>query len=141
MAGGTPSISPPDHFPLARADKNEKSALILCLAAAESERAGEGAFRDLFSDPEALGKASATISCTHCHGLSGGGGIGPNLTDEEALHGGRHEDIPKVLTFGVPGRRAWAGKLSLARVGELAARSASRGSGTPRVFRSASGAC
>lgn len=49
-------------------------------------------------------------SCAACHGPSGGGLIGPNLTDEFWLHGGRPSQIHKTIADGVlaKGMPPWA---------------------------------
>jgi cytochrome c oxidase cbb3-type subunit 3 len=41
--------------------------------------------------------------CASCHGASGNGLIGPNLTDEYQRHGASRLDIYKVVRSGVPG--------------------------------------
>lgn len=50
--------------------------------------------------------------CSQCHGVSGEGRIGPNLTDDYWLHGGTLKQIYEVIERGVPhrGMLAW-GKL------------------------------
>jgi cytochrome c oxidase cbb3-type subunit 3 len=60
------------------------------------------------------GKASFMANCAACHGKLGEGTVGPNLTDEYWKHGGKFEDIFKVVREGVPakGMIAWKGKLS-----------------------------
>lgn len=40
--------------------------------------------------------------CAACHAADGGGGVGPNLTDEYWLHGGDVKDVFKVIKYGVP---------------------------------------
>ena len=40
--------------------------------------------------------------CSGCHGGSGRGGKGPNLTDDRWLHGDKDEDIARVIQNGVP---------------------------------------
>jgi cytochrome c oxidase cbb3-type subunit 3 len=56
--------------------------------------------------------------CASCHGMFGEGGIGPNLTDEYWLHGGRLTDIYTTVSDGVPakGMLAWQGKLKPAEL-------------------------
>ena len=41
--------------------------------------------------------------CSGCHGGQGRGGKGPDLTDDRWLHGGKDEDIIRVIKNGVPG--------------------------------------
>jgi cytochrome c oxidase cbb3-type subunit 3 len=40
--------------------------------------------------------------CAACHGAQGQGIIGPNLTDEYWLHGGRPTEILHTITYGEP---------------------------------------
>ena len=41
--------------------------------------------------------------CLACHGPDGKGGVGPNLTDQQWLHGdGSYEALVKLITAGVP---------------------------------------
>ncbi|MCB9759291.1 MAG: c-type cytochrome [Alphaproteobacteria bacterium] len=42
-------------------------------------------------------------NCVACHGADATGGVGPNLTDGEWLHGGTLADIKNTVTNGVPG--------------------------------------
>ena len=50
----------------------------------------------------AEGKALYRGLCSGCHGGAGRGGKGPNLTDDRWLHGGKDEDIERVIRNGVP---------------------------------------
>ena len=60
------------------------------------------------------GKGIFTTNCAPCHGASGEGKVGPNLTDEYWLHGGEVNHVYKTIKFGVTskGMVAWKGKLS-----------------------------
>lgn len=40
--------------------------------------------------------------CSGCHGGTGRGGKGPNLTDDKWLHGSKDEDLARVINNGVP---------------------------------------
>lgn len=53
-------------------------------------------------------------NCSACHGADGGGGVGPNLTDEYWLHGGSIQDVFKVIKYGVQqkGMIPWEDKLN-----------------------------
>ena len=42
-------------------------------------------------------------TCAQCHAADGGGGIGPNLTDDNYLHVNAPKDIYEVITNGWPG--------------------------------------
>jgi cytochrome c oxidase cbb3-type subunit 3 len=47
------------------------------------------------------GKAVFDKICYVCHGKFGEGLVGPNFTDEYWIHGGKPEDLKKVITEGV----------------------------------------
>ena len=56
-----------------------------------------------------LGKATYASMCSACHAADGGGGIGPNLTDNYWIHGAGPMDILKTVNAGVleKGMPAW----------------------------------
>ncbi|MDP3644515.1 MAG: cbb3-type cytochrome c oxidase N-terminal domain-containing protein [Bacteroidota bacterium] len=49
----------------------------------------------------AAGKAIYDKTCLVCHGKFGEGLVGPNFTDEYWIHGGKPEDLLKVINEGV----------------------------------------
>ena len=55
------------------------------------------------------GKKIFTTMCAACHAADGGGGVGPNLTDDYWLHGGSIKDVFKTVTYGWPdkGMKSW----------------------------------
>ncbi|MCC6865745.1 MAG: c-type cytochrome [Ignavibacteria bacterium] len=55
------------------------------------------------------GKQIYTTNCTPCHGPDGGGTVGPNLTDQNWIHGGGIKNVFITVTNGVPakGMIAW----------------------------------
>jgi cytochrome c oxidase cbb3-type subunit 3 len=57
----------------------------------------------------ALGKEVFVGTCAVCHRPDGGGNIGPNLTDEYWIHGGKPTEILNTVTTGVleKGMPAW----------------------------------
>ncbi|MCU0624419.1 MAG: c-type cytochrome, partial [Gemmatimonadaceae bacterium] len=63
-------------------------------------------------DPAKLevGKAAFVANCAACHGATGGGVIGPNLTDDAWLHGGNPTEVHKTVAEGVlaKGMPPWA---------------------------------
>ena len=61
--------------------------------------------------------------CSICHGAQGGGTVGPNLTDEYWLHGGKPGEIANTIFHGVPekGMIAWRHHLTPKEIGELVA--------------------
>lgn len=48
-------------------------------------------------------------NCVACHAADGTGGVGPDLTDAEWIHGGTIADINHTIFYGVPekGMLAW----------------------------------
>ena len=64
---------------------------------------------------KALGSSIYQIRCASCHGKSGEGQIGPNLTDDYWIHGdGSLTALVPVVTSGVPekGMPPWGAMLS-----------------------------
>ncbi len=61
-------------------------------------------------------------NCVACHGADGGGGVGPNFTDEYWLHGGNIKDVFKVIKYGVPekGMIPWQDQLSPEEIKQVA---------------------
>lgn len=60
------------------------------------------------------GQALFKTNCVACHGDNAQGVVGPNLTDEYWLHGGKINNIFKVVKYGVPekGMISWGSKLT-----------------------------
>lgn len=61
------------------------------------------ALRAQLSNPAVVseGQKVFSTSCASCHGAAGGGLIGPNLTDEYWLHGGKLSEMHKTVSEGV----------------------------------------
>jgi cytochrome c oxidase cbb3-type subunit 3 len=62
----------------------------------------------------AKGKATFEKLCTPCHGPQAGGLVGPNLTDNFWIHGGKMQNLVATITNGVPekGMISWKSQLS-----------------------------
>ena len=79
----------------------------------------------LAKNPEvvAQGKESFMQTCAACHGPQGQGTIGPNLTDNAWLYGGKPMDLHKVVSEGVvaKGMPAWGRTLGAERVRSIVA--------------------
>lgn len=62
----------------------------------------------------ASGKTIFETNCAACHATDGGGGVGPNLTDEYWIHGGAITDVFKIVKYGVveKGMIPWQDQLS-----------------------------
>jgi cytochrome c oxidase cbb3-type subunit 3 len=80
----------------------------------------ESTLLDLMEDDSmmATGASLFASKCAQCHGNKGEGNIGPNLTDEYWLHGGKLTDIYYTVTEGVPskGMLAWKNQLGPAEI-------------------------
>lgn len=94
-------------------------------AAAPAGGADEGAADDAVAtddgaapDAPVDGEAVFTANCVACHQADMTGGIGPNLIDEEWIHGGELADIQRTVTEGVPakGMITWKGVLTDAQI-------------------------
>ena len=99
-------------------------------AAARQPAPAAGAYTDaslaaLEKDAAAMAKAKEIFAarCMPCHGDRGQGIVGPNLTDEYWLHGGRLSEIFHTISEGVPekGMIPWKGQLSPTEIASLAA--------------------
>ncbi len=70
---------------------------------------------DVLSDDASIakGKSSFVTKCAACHGQSGEGLVGPNLTDEYWIHGGGIKDIFKSIKYGWPekGMISWESQI------------------------------
>lgn len=70
----------------------------------------------------ASGKTIFLSNCSPCHGRSGEGGVGPNLTDDYWLHKGGIRDIFRTIKLGWPekGMKSWQQDLSAQQIHEVA---------------------
>lgn len=66
------------------------------------------------ADKLADGKAIYEKNCVACHALNGGGGVGPNFTDDYWIHGNSINEVFKVVKYGVPekGMIPWEAQLN-----------------------------
>ncbi|MET3980243.1 cytochrome c oxidase cbb3-type subunit 3 [Mucilaginibacter sp. UYP25] len=77
----------------------------------------------LENDPERL-KAGQVIfiqNCKPCHGEHAEGNVGPNLTDDYWLHGGKIRDLFKTIKYGVSakGMPTWEKQLSPKQIADV----------------------
>ena len=95
----------------------------LAIAALEEEERGETMLAsidettvqfDATTPAIEAGKELYTGNCAACHAMDGGGGVGPNLTDEYWIHGGDIKDVFTVVKYGVveKGMIPWQDQLS-----------------------------
>ena len=68
------------------------------------------------------GEAIFTKNCAVCHAKDGGGGVGPNLTDNYWIHGAKIADVFSTIKYGVPakGMIPWKDQLSPAQMQDVA---------------------
>ena len=68
------------------------------------------------------GKTIFEGNCAACHAADGGGGVGPNLTDEYWLHGNSIKDVFTVIKYGVvsKGMVPWQDQLSPEEIQQVA---------------------
>ncbi|QEK51259.1 c-type cytochrome [Pedobacter aquae] len=70
----------------------------------------------------AEGKALYTKNCVACHGANGEGTVGPNLTDDYWIHGGKINNVFKTIKYGVPekGMVSWEKQLTPKQISDVA---------------------
>ncbi len=68
------------------------------------------------------GQALFATRCPPCHGDHAQGIVGPNLTDEYWLHGGKIKDVFKTIKYGVPekGMISWEKSMSAQQISDIA---------------------
>lgn len=68
------------------------------------------------------GKVVFTANCVACHGDKAQGVVGPNLTDEYWLHGGKVNNVFKTIKYGVPekGMISWEKTLTPKQISDVA---------------------
>jgi cytochrome c oxidase cbb3-type subunit 3 len=78
----------------------------------------------LTKDPAVIasGQAIFKTTCVACHGEHAQGNVGPNLTDDYWLHGGKINDLFKTIKYGVlsKGMPTWEKQLSPKQISDVA---------------------
>lgn len=59
-------------------------------------------------------------TCVACHMANGGGGVGPNLTDNYWLNGGDITSVFKTIKYGIRAMPAWQNNFSSKQLAQLA---------------------
>ncbi|MEL6344819.1 MAG: cbb3-type cytochrome c oxidase N-terminal domain-containing protein [Myxococcota bacterium] len=115
------------------ADRSQAGAYEAEIAAAAQRwpqpEAGEALV--MTADAVEAGRSIYATNCIGCHGQNLEGGLGPQLTDDEWLHGGTLEEINQTITDGVPekGMLSWGPILGPQRIAQVAAFVYSQGGG------------
>ncbi len=120
-----------NHISHAAPSSKEELAMSLEVAAIEKEGYLKKAANKVdentvtyLTDPSALeaGKKIFTTTCAACHAADGGGMVGPNLTDNYWIHGGKIADIFKTIKYGWPekGMKSWQEDYSPIQIAQLA---------------------
>jgi cytochrome c oxidase cbb3-type subunit 3 len=111
------------------AERSPQAALAQELAEAQERwpapAAGGEAEAALAVTAEAVAEGEGIFQtyCVACHGANLMGGIGPNLLDDEWIHGGTPEDIVSTIINGVPdkGMIPWGPVIGAEQVNRVAA--------------------
>jgi cytochrome c oxidase cbb3-type subunit 3 len=78
----------------------------------------------LVHDPTVIasGQAVFKTTCAPCHGEHAQGNVGPNLTDDYWLHGGKINDLFKTIKYGVlaKGMPTWEKQLTPKQISDVA---------------------
>jgi cytochrome c oxidase cbb3-type subunit 3 len=92
---------------------------------AEGKGVNEQQLVAMAKDAQAISRGAALFkqNCLACHGDKGQGVVGPNLTDDYWLHGGKAMDIYKTISVGIPekGMPAWRPLLGATKVQDATA--------------------
>jgi cytochrome c oxidase cbb3-type subunit 3 len=103
---------------MTRADLEKKAYL-----SKAANRVDENSVK-LVHDPAVItsGAAIFKTSCAPCHGDQAQGNVGPNLTDDYWLHGGKINDLFKTIKYGVlaKGMPTWEKQLSPKQIADVA---------------------
>lgn len=69
----------------------------------------------------AAGKTMFVTTCAACHKPTGGGDVGPNLTDDYWLHGADVKSIFKTIKYGINAMPQWQNSYSNKQIAQLTA--------------------
>lgn len=67
----------------------------------------------------AEGKKIFVAACVACHKADGGGLVGPNLTDDNWLHGGDAKSIFKTIKYGINAMPPWQASYSNKQIAQV----------------------
>jgi cytochrome c oxidase cbb3-type subunit 3 len=114
-----------------RSLRDEPAQRALFAAAREGDIVAGGKLPGVGMKSPAEGKAFAIAqgqqlftwyNCAGCHGVHGGGGIGPPLTSDKLVYGSEPENIFDTIVKGRPrGMPSWGGRIPESQIWQLAA--------------------
>ncbi len=109
------------HFIQHRSQVKDLRAEMAAAAKRWPQQEATGAF---VPGPELAAKGAAIFrtNCVACHGPDLHGGIGPNLTDDTWIHGGKPDEIVHTITNGVAakGMPTWGPILGPEKIRQVA---------------------
>lgn len=115
----------PGEFASESIDKEVAAYQAARIASTSKEVSGEDTLLTLVGNPQVIGTGKEIFAtrCMPCHGDKGQGLIGPNLTDDNWIHGGAIQDIQKTVREGVlsKGMVAWKDQLSAEQINAVVA--------------------
>ena len=116
----TTGVGPDDPTALARELARIETAKLEAVATLSDDALWKMSRNDSFV---AAGRATFETTCATCHNVKLTGGIGPNLLDQEWIHGGKPTEIFHTVTTGVPakGMPTWGPVLGTKKITEVVA--------------------
>ncbi|MDO4229364.1 MAG: cbb3-type cytochrome c oxidase N-terminal domain-containing protein [Capnocytophaga sp.] len=125
-------------------DEYNKEVALAKVEVAEYKKKNPFEVRLLVDDAQVVeaGKAIFTANCVACHAADGGGGIGPNLTDDYWILGGNIKDIFNTISEGGrdgKGMVSWKSLLKPAEIEQVANYIKSLKGTTPAAPKAAEG--
>jgi len=105
------------------AEMNEADAAKELYLATAANKIDETSVTEV-NEPAVLttGQAIFNSNCVACHGDKAQGVVGPNLTDEYWLHGGKINNVFKTIKYGIPekGMISWEKTLTPKQISDVA---------------------
>jgi len=116
----TTGVGPDDPTALARELARIETAKLEAVATLSDDALWKMSRNDAFV---AAGRATFETTCATCHNVKLTGGIGPNLLDQQWIHGGKPTEIFQTVTTGVPakGMPTWGPVLGTKKITEVVA--------------------